>query len=261
MLLGLALLSMLFGVSCRAKAAPTAAGPTPQSLVTVGPTLIAIQPTATPTSHRARGIIGVPFFGTITPVVPSGDTPEPNPSVQPSEQPSVQPSETNLPTPTELPGPPTDTPEPTETFTITPRPSPTQTPTITPTPGPTACPKDYCVIASSCRPDTNTRAIGTVYDKGGPVNGVRVRVSYADGGPPIVNDFISGHNPISPQELDPAHPGYYQIGIAEGQPVDGNWWVFLVDDKGKEISVGRWFKTTAVTTGNSCQVGVTDFSK
>ncbi len=86
-------------------------------------------------------------------------------------------------------------------------------------------------------------------------------MSYADGGPPIVTDFISGHDPLNPQNLDPAHPGYYQIGIHEGSAFDGNWWVFLIDDKGHEISVGRYFKTTDVTTSDSCQVGVTDFFK
>ncbi len=102
-----------------------------------------------------------------------------------------------------------------------------------------------------------------VFENGIPKNGVRVRVSYADGGPRLngVPDFISGHDPINPQNLDPTHPGYYQIGIQEGAALDGNWWVFLVDDNGNEISAGRWFKTTNVVTGNSCQVGVTDFAK
>lgn len=114
---------------------------------------------------------------------------------------------------------------------------------------------------ATCVPDSNTRAIGTVYENGVPKNGVRVRVSFADGGAPAAAEFISGHDPINRDKLDPAHPGYYQIGIAEGAAFDGNWWVFLVDDHGEEISEGRWFKTTNVTTSDSCNVGVTDFGK
>jgi hypothetical protein len=117
------------------------------------------------------------------------------------------------------------------------------------------------VVKIACLSGENTRAIGVVYENGVPKNGVRVRVSFDYGGAAVAADFISGHDPINPNVLDPQHPGYYQIGISEGATQDGNWWVFIVDDQNRTISDGRWFKTDAIVSGSSCNIGVTDFAK
>ncbi len=93
------------------------------------------------------------------------------------------------------------------------------------------------------------------------MNGIRVRVSHDYGGAKVAADFISGRDPINPQLFDPAHPGYYQVAILDGQTTDGTWWVFLLDNNLNIISEGRMFQTTKAVTGNSCQVAVTDFGK
>jgi hypothetical protein len=110
-----------------------------------------------------------------------------------------------------------------------------------------------------CEPGENTRAVGTIYENDRPKNGVRVRVSYAMGGPPVIPDFISGNDPNTPQVADPQHPGYYQLGLLEGGALQGNWWVFVVDDKHNVLSEGHSFKTDGQQTATSCQVAITDF--
>ncbi len=106
----------------------------------------------------------------------------------------------------------------------------------------------------------NTRAVGTVYEDGEPKNGVRVRLSYKSGGPPVLPDFITGHDPINPTQLDPDHPGYYQFGMLEGGNREGYWCVFLLDDKRKVASETRCFMTAGERTTDSCNVATTDFS-
>ncbi len=207
-------------------------------------TSIAAQPTQSTHSPTATEVA---LVETPTDTRVPSETLEPSPTELPTD--TLEPIVTATPRPTSTPAPPARKPTSTQTFTPVPPPSPTR------------CPQEYCVTKATCVPDGNTRAIGTVDENGVPKNGVRVRVSYADGGAPAAADFISGHDPINRDRLDPAHPGYYQVGIMEGAAFDGNWWVFLVDDKGEEISEGRWFKTVNVTTSDSCNVGVTDFGK
>ncbi len=206
-------------------------------------------------------------------------TPVPNPPTRVpvrSTKPPLPPTAKLAPPPTETPAPmatavptdtptrthtpqPTSTPLPTNTPTFTPTNTPTPTKTFTPTAIPTHCPTEYCVIMQRCEPGENTRAIGTIYENDHPKNGVRVRVSYAMGGPPVLPDFISGNDPNNPNRPDPQHPGYYQLGLLEGGALEGNWWVFIVDDKGKVLSEGRYFKTAGQRTATSCQVGIADF--
>lgn len=168
------------------------------------------------------------------------------------------PPPTNTPEPTNTPVP-TNTPLPTDTPTWTPTFTPTPTNTLTPTQIPTHCPQEYCVIMQRCEPGENTRAVGTIYEHDQPKNGVRVRVSYAMGGPPVIPDFISGNDPNNPNQPDPRHPGYYQLGLLEGGALAGNWWVFIVDGHGQVLSPGRLFNTQGQQTATSCQVGITDF--
>lgn len=86
-----------------------------------------------------------------------------------------------------------------------------------------------------------------------------MRVSYSLGGPRLLPDFISGRDPINPNIEDPNRPGYYQFGLLEGGPLQGDWWVFIVNDDGEPLSTGRYFKTHGEITATSCQVGITDF--
>lgn len=197
----------------------------------------------TPTEAASETPIGAAVE---TPTEGPTETLEPSPTELPTDTPEPLASDTPLPTGT--PAPPTRVPPPTLTFTPEPPPSPTR------------CPEQYCVIKSDCIPGHDTRAIGHIYANGAPVDGIRVRVSFDYGGAPVTEDFISGHNPIDRFKLDPQYSGYYQVGILDGAPQDGNWWVFLVDKSGNNvISEGRWFKTANVTTDNSCNIGVTDF--
>ena len=163
---------------------------------------------------------------------------------------------TPLPTATPLP---TDTPIPTDTPTPTATDTPTPTNTFTPTVVPTHCPQQYCIIMQRCEGGENTRAVGTIYESDKPKNGVRVRVSYAMGGPAVIPDFISGNDPNNPSAADPQRPGYYQLGLLEGGALAGNWWVFIVDEKNQVISEGSYFNTQGQFTATSCQVGITDF--
>lgn len=209
----------------------------------VAQALLTLQPTEAPATDTR-----VPPRATRPPIPP---TPE---IFIPTEipLPTATPVPTDTPVPTETPIP-TDTPEPTATDT------PTPTNTFTPTRIPTHCPQQFCVIMQRCEPGENTRAVGTIYEHDKPLNGVRVRVSYAMGGPPVIPDFISGNDPNNPSQADPLRPGYYQLGLLEGAALAGNWWVFIVDEKNQVLSEGRFFNTQEQTTATSCQVGVTDF--
>lgn len=172
------------------------------------------------------------------------DTVEPEVTDVPAD--TAVPVDTATPRPTRTPAPPTRKPPPTQTFTPAP-PAP-----------PTRCPYQFCIIKTDCQPGENTRAIGHVYSNGLPVNGVKVRVANAFGGDKVAADYTSGYNPTN-KILDPAFAGYYQVGIIEGKPKGGTWVVFVVDTFKQPISEGRSFTTDAVQTGNSCQIGVTDF--
>lgn len=195
-------------------------------------------------------------------IAPSPPPPPPAPTE--TFAPTWTPTSTSTPEPTFTPTF-TNTPEPTATptFTHTPTSTPTWTPlptnTLTPTVVPTHCPQQYCVIMQRCEPGENTRAVGTIYENDIPRNGVRVRVSYAMGGPPVLPDFISGNDPNNPGRADPQRPGYYQHGLLEGGQLAGNWWVFVVDEDGEVLSEGRFFNTQGQRTATSCQVGITDF--
>lgn len=225
----------------------TGATPDPTQLAAQVPTLVAqalltLQPTEAPPA-------------TTVPVRPrTAAPPLPSPLPPPTDvpPPTAAPPPTNTPAPTDTPVP-TNTPTPTATWT------PTPTNTFTPTRIPTHCPQEYCIIMQRCQPGENTRAVGTVYEMDRPKNGVRIRVSYAQGGPPVIPDFISGNDPNNPNVADPLHPGYYQLGLLEGGALAGNWWVFVVNDRDEVISEARYFNTQGQTTATSCQVGITDF--
>ncbi len=119
-------------------------------------------------------------------------------------------------------------------------------PPPTPIPPPTADPYQgyyYRVLKNVCVTAPNTRAEGTVFNNGVPQNGVKVRIANGNGGDPVIDDFTTGMDPSDFRHQDPALQGKYRLGIAEGQQIDGNWWVFVVNSKGEQISVGAYFKT------------------
>lgn len=244
--LGLSALAII--LACRASDLVTGSRQIPAAGTTVAVRSSRPRPSLTPAEASP---VDAPTEAAIeTPTEAATEAPtetlEPSATEPPTDTPV--PVDTDTPRPTRTPGPPTRVPSPTETFTPAPPPTPTR------------CPDQFCVIKMDCIPGQDTRAIGHIYQNGVPLNGIRVRVSYDYGGSKVAADFISGHDPINRDKLDPLNPGYYQIGISEGAAQDGNWWVFLVDQGGNNtISEGRWFKTANVTTDNSCNIGVTDF--
>ncbi|MBI4785434.1 MAG: hypothetical protein HY782_00075 [Chloroflexi bacterium] len=197
-----------------------------------GDVIARAQPTATSTVTRTVR----PTFTRVPPTAPPTPTLVPAPTVRPVTATRV----------------PTARPAPTRTLPLP--------PTAPPPPPPTADLYQgyyYRVAKSVCTPAQNTRAEGTVYDNGVPQNGVRVRIANGNGGSPVIDDFITGVDPSDYKHVDPALQGKYRLGLAEGQQMDGNWWVFIVDSNGQQISVGAYFKTSD-TTG--CNTAAIDFA-
>lgn len=170
------------------------------------------------------------------------------------------------PPPTEIP--PTDLPPPTETRPPAPtkKPLPTEPPTPegpTATPAPTRCAQQYCVVYRGCQPDAgNTIVEGVVYNNGVPENGVAVRVAKAEGAYPMVDDFVSGTDPINPGQPDPNNPGRYILQIVAGAPREGNWWVFVIDKPNgtKQISEAKLIHTNDdASNPANCQHAFVDF--
>lgn len=78
----------------------------------------------------------------------------------------------------------------------------------------------------------------------------------------IIEDFLSGTETINPGKLDPKNPGKYVLQIMPGKAEEGDWWVFLVDQKGgtNQISEPVLVHTTADPfQANSCQHAFVDF--
>ncbi|MBI5651450.1 MAG: hypothetical protein HZC40_13560 [Chloroflexi bacterium] len=186
---------------------------------------------------------------------------------EPPPEPTTRPTFTRVPPtapPTQAP-PPTNPPPPTTrppTARPTVRPAPTRVPptpvpaapapTVDPYPGFYYKPKPAVCVASG-----NTRIQGTVTDQGVPRNGVIVRVSYEQNGPPIINDSVTGTDPRDHMHTDPTLQGKYQLGIKEGEQFDGNWWVFIVDSSGNALSPGVHVKTH---DGPGCNTATVDFA-
>lgn len=93
-------------------------------------------------------------------------------------------------------------------------------------------------------------------ENGLPKNGVRVRVSIAEHGNPVIDDFITGTDPTDHKHICPECQGKYRLGIAEGQRIGGNWWVFIVDGGGNPQSPGVYVKTH---DGPGCNTATVDF--
>jgi hypothetical protein len=200
-------------------------------------TLARVAPTATraPTQTAAR-----PTFTPAPPIVASSPT---------IEQPFV---------------PPTNPPSPVPASTARPAPTRTRTPVPPPVaaapPAPTADPYEgyyYRVTKNVCATDTNTRIEGTVLNNGSPQNGVRVRLSNGKYDTAVIDDFITGTDPSDAKHIAPEWQGRYRLSPAEGQRMDGNWWVFIIDKTGQPISVAAYVKTH---DGPGCNTATVDFA-
>lgn len=175
--------------------------------------------------------------------------------------PTALPPDTATPAATSAP-PPTETRRPAPTKKIVPTEPPTPAgPTATP--APTRCAKTYCVVYRGCQTDAgNTIIEGIVYNNGVPENGVAVRVAKAEGAYPMVDDFVSGTDPINPGQPDPNNPGRYILQIVAGAPREGNWWVFIVDRANgtKQISEAKLIHTNDDPNNPAnCQHAFVDF--
>jgi hypothetical protein len=102
---------------------------------------------------------------------------------------------------------------------------------------------------------------GTVYVGTQPENGVTVRVAKSPGAYPLVDDFVSGNDPINPGKPDKFHPGHYYLQIVAGAPEEGHWWVFVVDQPNgtKQISSAIEVHTNDAATPGNCQHAFVDF--
>jgi hypothetical protein len=171
---------------------------------------------------------------------------------------------TELPPPTELPAPPPTLP-PLPRPVVTRRPGPAATPTPsgpTVTPAPTRCPQTFCVVYRGCHTDGNTVVEGIVYNNGTPENGVSVRVAKSEGAYPLVDDFLSGSDPVNPGKPDKNNPGRYILQIVAGAPREGNWWVFVVDRPNgtKQLSEAKLIHTNDDPNNSAnCQHAFVDF--
>ncbi len=172
--------------------------------------------------------------------------------------------------------PPTPAPAPTRALIVatrapTPRPAPTRVPTAR-QPAPTAAaptpipppPTDdpnagfyYRITRNVCGRGENTRIQGSVQGEGAPLDGIRVRVSFELNGPPVINDSITGVDPVDPKHHDPSLTGHYRLGLYEGQLKGGSWFVFIVGDGGDALSAGAYVQTTE---GPGCNTAMVDFA-
>ncbi len=183
---------------------------------------------------------------TFTPLPPDTDTPQATATAQPS----ATPEPTDVPptaVPTRRPAtrvPPTTTPPP-------PPPPPTATSVpLTNTPVPTATVVfSYQPSDKSCTSDdsaTKDTVHGTITANGKGAAGQRVRGSFGPGGQPISeNDATSGPN-----------GGYTVTFICNGGACNGDWWVWIVDAQGRQISPYVKF-----TFNDSCRKGTLNFQK
>jgi hypothetical protein len=199
-------------------------------------------PTATKTVIVTRTVTVRPTFTPAPPTLPPTDTPPPQVAVQVPTTPLIVPTRA----PTARP------------FTRAP------TAYRSPIPAPLAPTADlfggfyYRPVNKGCVDATNTRIQGTVTDGGVLKNGVRIRVSDSDQGADTYGfgDFISGNDPSDPHHNCPECAGKYRISPSEGSRVDGNWWVFVIDNGGNSLSKGTFIHTQ---DGPGCNTATIDF--
>jgi hypothetical protein len=163
---------------------------------------------------------------------------------------------TDIPPPTPLPLPTRPPPPTLRPATRAPTPRPATAAPPPPTPDPDAG-FYYKRIFKGCVAAPNTRIEGVVTENGSLKNGVKVRISFSENGPAeILPDFITGVDPADPNHICPECRGKYRLSPAEGKPVDGNWWVHVVDDGGTPMSKSTFIHTQ---DGPGCNTATIDF--
>lgn len=216
------------------------------------------QPQPTPTTINTPRPTHPPIKSSLNQYTPTEapivESPLPSVQQQPTQIPPTSPSEpTSVPRSTRRPA----------VVQPTLKPAATDAPTTGATSAPARCPFPYCAVNRGCQPEEGNLIIeGTVYRNGEPESGVAVRAAKNPGEAGIIEDFLSGTETINPGKLDPKHPGKYVLQIMPGKAEKGDWWVFLVDQKGgtKQISEPVLVHTTADPfQGNSCQHAFVDF--
>ncbi len=135
--------------------------------------------------------------------------------------------------------------------------TPIPLPTLPPAPPPTPAGPWFKVSGKACVEGGNTRVIGTVYDRGQKVNGLKVRVSWAPGGEPAITDAVTGTYYNDPKRVDSAIQGQYTLALYEGQRVQGNWYVFIITNNGDVLSEMGNVQTSE---GPGCNIATIDFT-
>lgn len=180
---------------------------------------------------------------TFTPRPSATDTPEATPTAAPTDIPTQAP-------PTEVPATPVPIRRPTA------RPQPTDTPLPPPTAQPTAVPTATPTVVFQYTPSNQTcKALdgatsdnvrGTIVARNAAAVGQRVRASSGPGG-----------DPVSAVDATSNSDGKYTVVIqCNGGACDGNFWLWMVNAQGQEISDYIEF-----TFNSGCRRGVLDFTK
>ncbi len=95
-----------------------------------------------------------------------------------------------------------------------------------------------------------------MYENGLKKNGVIVRLSHGEHFEALIPDFITGVDPTDHKHIAPERQGMYRLSPAEGGYMDGNWWVFVIDENGNPLSKGQYIKTH---DGPGCNIAIVDF--
>ncbi|MBI5304360.1 MAG: hypothetical protein HY868_19660 [Chloroflexi bacterium] len=186
----------------------------------------------TPTETRPRATFTRPAPTLVpTPVPPPTQPPPPPPSPRPTTRPpTARPPTARLAPPTAVPPPPTPDLDAGYFYRVT---------------------RIVCVASD------NTRVEGTVSDNKALQNGIVIRVSGSPHGPPAVDDATTGINPADYKRADPTFQGKYRLGLSEGQHIEGNWFVFVINSAGEPMSRNANVQTTS-TAG--CNTATIDFA-
>jgi hypothetical protein len=152
------------------------------------------------------------------------------------------------------------------TASLGPSPTSTATPGLTPssTPTPKPAPASYLFngyAVPSCLPQAaGTWFEGKAYLHGQPADGYRVVFSGTPDGTWITAPAITGPTPDKPWD-DHGHYSHIIRPAASGQPLAGDWYVWIVDQTGARISVvAKWRSTGPGPTGQGCNQAVVNFA-
>jgi len=82
-------------------------------------------------------------------------------------------------------------------------------------------------------------------------------VSYIPGGEAILPDFTTGVDPNDPNHRDDSLQGQYRFGLQEGGFRAGNWYVFIINNLGTQMSPNGNVQTDDKP---GCNIATVDFS-